>query len=314
MKNKYHLLYIVFATVLFSSMEVAIKATKGAFNPIQLNFIRFLIGGLILLPLALKKLKNHNYTLKKSDYIKFMIAGLCSVVVSMSFYTSSIAYIPAYSAAIIFSCNTFFAIIFAVVFLKEPISKLSLFALSIALLGMLVIINPFNFKGNILGVMLCLISAVLFSIYSILGKYFAKSSPIGGIVITSFGFLFGVAELFVLICISHIDFVSQFFISKKLTVFSKIPIFTGINPSTLPVLLFIVIGVTGIGFATYFLAIENLPVAMVSLVFFLKPILAPIISFIFIREIISTRNLIGLILIAIASSLLFYSNIKQMKK
>lgn len=311
MKNKYHLIYIAMATILFSSMEVAIKSTNKAFNPIQLNFIRFFIGGLILLPLAMKKLKKHSYSLKKSDYIKFMISGFCSVVVSMSFYTSSIAYIPAYTAAIIFACNTFFSIIFAFLLMKENISKLSMFALAIALFGMMVIINPFNFKGDITGVMLCLMAAISFALYSVLGKYFSKSSPIGGIVITSFGFLFGVAELFIVILLSHIEAVSDFFLSKNLSVFSKIPIFEGINTSNLTILAFIAIGVTGIGFASYFLAIENLPMTMVSLVFFLKPILAPIIAFIFLNEIISIRNIYGLSLIAIGSSLLFISNLKS---
>ena len=36
---------ILIATFLFSTMEIAIKCTDGVFNPIQLNFISFLIGG-----------------------------------------------------------------------------------------------------------------------------------------------------------------------------------------------------------------------------------------------------------------------------
>lgn len=51
MKKGY--IYIAFSTLFFSTMEIAIKLVASDFNPIQLNFIRFLIGSIILAPLAL---------------------------------------------------------------------------------------------------------------------------------------------------------------------------------------------------------------------------------------------------------------------
>lgn len=74
MKTKAYL-NILIATIFFSSMEVAIKYTNGVFNPIQLNFVRFLVGGIILMPFALKKLKKFDYKLTKSDYLKFAFLG-----------------------------------------------------------------------------------------------------------------------------------------------------------------------------------------------------------------------------------------------
>ena len=55
MKRGY--LYIAVTTLLFSSMEVALKLISGQFNPIQLNFSRFLVGGLVLIPAATRVLK-----------------------------------------------------------------------------------------------------------------------------------------------------------------------------------------------------------------------------------------------------------------
>lgn len=55
MKRGY--LYILITTLLFSSMEVALKCIAGQLNPIQLNFSRFLVGGLVLVPLAVRELK-----------------------------------------------------------------------------------------------------------------------------------------------------------------------------------------------------------------------------------------------------------------
>ena len=39
-------IYIAFATVLFSTMEIGLKYTSKGFNPMQLTMIRFLIGGI----------------------------------------------------------------------------------------------------------------------------------------------------------------------------------------------------------------------------------------------------------------------------
>ena len=43
--------YVLVTTLLFSSMEIALKSIAGQFNPVQLNFSRFLVGGIFLLPL-----------------------------------------------------------------------------------------------------------------------------------------------------------------------------------------------------------------------------------------------------------------------
>ena len=55
MKKGY--LYIILATFFFSSMEIALKISAGSYNPIQLTFLRFLIGALVLLPLAIREIR-----------------------------------------------------------------------------------------------------------------------------------------------------------------------------------------------------------------------------------------------------------------
>ena len=65
--------YIAFATLVFSTMEIALKFVSGQFDPIQMTFSRFFVGGLVLLPVALKKIKeklpkrlmNKKFQLKK---------------------------------------------------------------------------------------------------------------------------------------------------------------------------------------------------------------------------------------------------------
>lgn len=304
-------IYIFITTLLFSSMEVAIKYTHGMFHPIQLNFIRFFVGGLIIMPLAIKKLRKNNYTLTSLDYIKFAVLGFVQIVVAMSCYTVSISYIPAYTSAIIFSCNTFFSIVFAFLILKEKIFLHTIIALCFSFSGIFVISNPSKFEGDVIGVFICILSAILFSLYAVLGKRFSRDLPTGGIVLTAYSFLFGVAELFIFINISNMSSVSDFLIANNLKVLSNIPMFSGINASSIVPLAFMCIGVTGIGFASYFIALEKLPVSTVSLVFFIKPVLAPVIAFFVLGEVIIFTNMVGLVLISIGSVILFVSSLKR---
>lgn len=310
MKTKAYI-NILIATLFFSSMEVAIKYTNGVFNPIQLNFVRFLVGGLILMPFAIKKLKKFDYKLTKDDYIKFAFLGGLQIVIGMSFYTVSILYIPAHMAAIIFSCNTFFSIVFAFIILREKIYTFTVIALCFSFSGMAIISNISEHDIKVTGVVLCLLAAISFSLYGVLSKYFTKGSPIGGIVVTSYGFLFGVFELFILIMISRIATVSQFLNANNLKVLADIPILSGISIDTALPLIFICVGVTGLGFASYFAAIDALPMSTVSLVFFIKPVLAPIFAFLALGEIIVQKNIIGLLLIVIGSCILYINSLKK---
>ena len=51
MKSGYF--YIFACTVLFSFVEVVLKAVAGVFAPLQITLLRFVLGGTMLLPFAL---------------------------------------------------------------------------------------------------------------------------------------------------------------------------------------------------------------------------------------------------------------------
>ena len=116
MKKGY--IYIGISTILFSSMEIVLKIVSSDFNPIQLTLSRFLIGGLILLPLSLKSLKTKEITLDRNDIKSFALLGFICVVISMIFYQLAVIYTKASVVGVIFSCNPVFVMLFAFIFLK----------------------------------------------------------------------------------------------------------------------------------------------------------------------------------------------------
>lgn len=303
--------FILGAAVIFSSTEVAVKATGGAFNSIQLNFLRFLIGGLILLPMAIKQLKKYNYRLKKKDLAVFALTGFTCVIVSMTLYILSVSYVSATVAAILFSCNTFFSIVFAGAFLKEKVAGSVIVALLICFVGVIVIIDPLHFTGSLVGVVICLGSAITFGFHGVLGKKLTSGKATTGNVLTCFSFIFGGAELGVLMGITHIPIIADALNASSLQVFSRIPYFTGINASNIFILLLISIVITGIGFSCYFLAIDTTGVELASLVFFIKPVLSPIIAFIVLGDVAPANIIAGIVFIVIGSAIIFTSTMWQ---
>lgn len=285
-------IYIALTTFLFSSMEIALKLVAGNFNSIQMTVSRFFIGGLVLLPLALKNIKSKNISFIKEDFINFLFLGFNCVVISMILYQLAVVNTKASIVATIFSCNPIFILIFAYFMLKQPIYKYNIISLILEVVGIIFIINPLSTKISFVGVTLTLLAALTFALYGVLGK--KSTNKFGGVVVTCFSFIFGSLELLVLIIFSHIPSISQFLMQNNLDTFASVPLFTGYTLSSIPIFLFICIGVTGMGFCCYFLAMEYTDANTTSLVFFLKPILAPIMAAIILKEVIPINMIFGI--------------------
>lgn len=311
MKKGY--MYIVISTILFSTMEITIKLVGSVFNPIQINFIRFLIGGLILLPIAIMRLKKSNTSINKHDIGFFAITGFLCIIISMSFFQLAVFYTKASTVAILFSCNPVFLLILNSMFFKEKLSKPIILSIIISVLGIIFIVNPFNLTDTA-GIVLALISAITFAIYSLVCRYGTKKYSYDGIVLTSFTFILGCAELLVLIGITHINTVANFFVNINFPKFAYIPLFKGISLNTLAQVLYLGIGITGGGFCYYFLAMDEVGVVLSSLVFFIKPALAPIFALIILKEDIHINTVIGIIVILLGSVITFRENLNAQKR
>jgi drug/metabolite transporter (DMT)-like permease len=291
--------YIILTTIIFSTMEIALKLVSGLFNPMQLTFTRFFIGGLFLIPFAFSALHKKHSSISTSDLFYFAFLGFLGTVVSMGLYQLGVQNTKASVVAVLFSSNPVFVTILAFFLLKEAIHKNNILALIVEVIGTVIIINPLNTKLSLLGITLTIAATLTFALYGVLGK--KKCAKYGGIVVTCFGFLFGSLEMLVLIGLSHITPLANCFSANGLAIFSNIPLFTGYSLNTLPIISYICIINTGVGFACYFKAMEETSAQTTSLVFFFKPILAPILALILLHEAIPFNMLIGILFILLGS-------------
>lgn len=306
MKRTY--LYVLLSTILFSSMEIALKLAGQAFNGIQLNFLRFLIGGLFLLPFAIRALKKQHFRLTSRDLALFLITGFSCVVISMTFYQLAVESDQASTVAVLFSCNPIFALIFSYLILHERLSRTNLIAVLISLIGLVIIVNPAHLTRP-LGMTLALTSAVTFGLYSIISRWGSMHRHFNGLTMTSLTFLAGAAELAVFMGISHVPAINNLLITRPaLRIFAAVPFIQGITPQTILLLAYICIGVTAGGFGFYFLAMETADVSTASLVFFIKPALAPLMAMFMLQEQISLLTWSGIVVIVLGSIIMFIGN------
>ncbi len=308
MKKGY--LYIVLSAIFFSTMEIAIKLVSNDFNPIQLNLLRFFIGALILSPLAVQHMYKSNFRLSKENWMFFVVTGFLCVVISMTFYQLAIVYTKASTVAILFSCNPLFVIPLAHFILNERLTKRTLLALGISLVGILSIVDPFAIQSPF-GIAYALLSAVIFALYSVVGRKGSQQFKCDGVILTCLSFFTGSIETLVLVLISKLSPVAAWLRSIGLDVFANVPITHGITWSTTPSLIYIGIFVTGLGFAFYFLAMDVTSASTASMVFFIKPALAPVLALIFLKEAITPATATGIILIVIGSCMTLFNGDKQ---
>lgn len=310
MKKGY--LYIAIAVVMFTSFEVVLKFIAGQINPIQLTLCRFAIGFVFLLPVALHNLKKRGERLDRGSVAYFALLGFVGIALCMPILQMAVSYTGSSVSALMFSCNPVFVAFLAYFMLKEPIKPRHIAALALEIIGTVVIISPWDTKLNMTGVALALLSTLLFSLYGVMGK--KKVARFGGAVVTCFSFLFGALIVLAFILFSHVPAVAEAFRNIGLESFANIPVLAGYTLANLPYVLFVSVGVAGIGFCAYFLAMEYQPASVVSLVYFFKPALSPILAWAVHGEEISLNMMAGIVLIVAGSLCAIIPGILESRK
>ena len=286
-------IFIVLCAVIFSTMEVMLKTVHGVFAPMQITCLRFLVGGVLLIPFAVRSIRKKNAVLTRKDLGFFACAGFLCVVIAMSLYQMSVTYTRASIVAVIFSCNPIFVTMLAHLLLHEEIHKNHIIALVLELTAALIIIDPLHSSLDPTGALLAILSAAMFSFYSVFGK---KRTPrFGGIAVTCLSFLFGATELVALLLFGRTAAGASLYGALGLKIFIDVPLFENIPLSALPALLYICCINSAAGFVCHMMAMEKTSAQEASLIFFLKPIIAPIFALIFLKEEIPLNMIVGIV-------------------
>lgn len=267
--------------LMFSTLEVVTSTLKGLINPLQLTFLRFIIGGVVLLPLVIKKREK----LQAKDLLFFSALGILNILVSMGSLQLSISMGKASTAAILISSNPIFVVLFSSILLKEKVTLNRIACIVFGMVGITLII----YKGNVGGdtavsLTLAIIASLTFGLYTVLGKL--KSEGISSITMISLSSIFG----------------SLMYI--PILLWNGIPLFY-IPQGTILKILYSGVFLSGIAYVTYMEALKILTVSKGAMVFFLKPVIASMLAVIFLGESLSFKTVAGMLLVLAGVSINF---------
>ncbi len=305
-------LFILLTTLIFSTMEVMLRYTRGLFAPMQITYLRFLIGGIALIPFAVASLKKHNARLSGRDIAYFALTGFMCVSFSMVMYQMAILKTSASFVSVAFSANPVFVTILAALLLKEEIRANHIIALIIMIVAIVVIVAPWNNTLDPKGVVLTIAASLAFALYMVLGK--KKTPAFGGIVVTCASILIGSLELLLILVIGQTAGGAVFFEGLGLNIFANVPLIPSLPGNAVWPFLYICLINSGAGYVCHMLSLEKTSASETNLVYFLKPILSPIIALIFLKEVITANMWLGIALFLIGSAVAVLPGIIALRK
>lgn len=300
------------ATFFFSSMEVALNGMVGHVSAAQVNCTRFGIGGLFLLPLAIREMRRRAQVLSASMVLQLFLLGFLGMVVSMSMYQLSVESIPANVVAVLFCTNTVFVLLFAAIILRTPISRLEIASVVVAMLGIGILVDPLHTNLPLQGLILGLAAPLFFALYAIFGSRIAVQ--IGGISLTCLTFLTGCLLTLLLIGLGNCEIGSRLLERMGLHFLCGVDLVGGYTLETVWRMLYVSVGVSGLGFACYFLSQEFGSPLLASLAFYLKPIFAPIFCWLILGEKIVFTTKIGIVFLLVGSAMALFARIADGRK
>jgi drug/metabolite transporter (DMT)-like permease len=259
-------------------LEVTGKMIGHEVDPISITYLRFLVGGLFLLPFAIKSKKEKTVILSRRDFRELSLLGILNVTIAMFALQLSVYFGKASIAAILISANPIFVGIFGRIILKEKVNLWQKIGITLGLVGVAMIILQENHSSearNIwLGIGCGLISTISFGLYTVLSKKYIRQY--GNAITNSISFLVGS------ICLLLIYYILPF---------THDNIFSFKN---MLVILYLGVFVSGIAYVSYFKGLEKISAAKGAAFFFLKPILAVFLAALFFSETINLIQLSGI--------------------
>ncbi|MGE4549708.1 MAG: DMT family transporter [Intestinibacillus sp.] len=277
--------YVVMTAFLFGTMEVSLKVAGSGFDALQLTFLRFAIGGLVLLPFAVADLRKRQVRLSAGDWGYLLTLGVICIPFSMALFQIGIMRIHANLAAIIISANPVFTMLFAHVLTEDKFTSKKAVVLLLSVAGLVIVADPrtlLSGSGDAAGLLAAMAGSVSFGLYTAYGK--RRVSRIGGMAQNSFSFLLGSAVLLAFLLASGR------------------PVVQGVTPATLPLLLYLGLFVTGLGYFCFLRAIAVSGPSTASLAFFLKPIIAVALAAVLLQEPVTVNVIMGVALLLLGSA------------
>jgi len=270
--------WLLVAIVLWSSVEVASKWVGHSISPLWLAVLRFSITGVLLLGPAWHAIHRQGHRTTLKDFSRLVLLGLIGVTLSIGCYHLAIPRMRANSAAILFSANPAFVVLFSPWLLGERPERRKLAGMAAGLAGIALFLSrPATGLDTRTGILLMTASLIFFALYTVLAKKYMRR--FGPFPIVSMAGLVGSAFL--------------------LPVAWRMegPPGMALSHASWPGVLYLSVFATTIAYVAYFKGLHHVGAARGSFYFFLKPVLASLFAWLWLGEQLTPQLLVGTVFV-----------------
>lgn len=276
------MLFIGGTVFLWSMIEVITKLMHSALPPLTIAYLRFLLGGIFLLPVALVYGRKVNWTaVHWRDWAAFFLVSFLGISCTFTLFHVALYWIDASATATLIAMVPLFIAPLSIVFLKERMGAIGMLGILLGSAGILLIyFSEESGMRSVYAICLVLIAVSCFSIYAVFMKPLnRKTDPK---VTTSLSlFLGGVMMV-------------------PIVIFDGSPLIRPLGLSSWLLLLFLSFVTVGIAYLLYFMGLERVNVSTGNSLMYLKPLIATSLAWVVLKENPSIMRMVAIFLISIS--------------
>lgn len=285
-----------FTVLVWGTTFVSTKILLKSFGPVEIIFLRFIIGFAFLWLIAPKRLEKTDL---KTEVL-FAVAGLCGVTLNYLLETFALQHTKASNLALILSVTPLVTGIAEAVFFKHRLKINFIVGFLLSFTGIFFISFTsgaqfdFQLSGDILGFAV----AMVWTVYTFASEKLSKNGY-NVILMTRRIFFYGI--IFMIPFVIHMRAMPDFELWLK--------------PQNLGLLLYLGIAACALSYMTWNYAVSALGPVRTNLYFYASPIITVVFSFLILHETLSPRAVLGMAftMIGVAVSGDLIGNIKSIR-
>lgn len=186
---------VITTGILIGLIGIFVRFIGDSMHPIIISFFRLFFGFLFLL-IIVPFIDRTVFKVTWEDLKNYIAIGMLFAA-GMCTYVYALLNAPVSNVVLLEKTYVIFVTVFAVIFLKEIITKKEFVAMAVGLVG-IAFINPFE-GSYLLGNLFAIFTAVLFALYIVYTRYEEKTHGVGEIMwVLLFGSIFLSPSLFFL--------------------------------------------------------------------------------------------------------------------
>lgn len=270
--------FAVISALFFGSAGIFVKSGSSVdFTPVDLLMLQYLIATAILFIMCLLNYRS-KLRLTRDMFIRLLIQGALGNTLMTVFFYLSFKYLDiAVTTMLLFTYPAMVAMA-SFIFFKEKVSKTKLFTILGTFLGCFLVLDIFSKSVtiNYLGVIFALLSAVFYSFMNLYAEKIVTDVP--GLVITFYTTIFSLAVLFIF---------NYSFITKLGAITSSSVLNAGLLAFFCEI----------IPLSLLYESIKYIGPISTSIISSLELPASAIVAFIFLKEKLSTVQILGIILV-----------------